>query len=391
MPAAPVRSWITWTVVGSVALVLVVLALRPGPIRVDMATAVANPLVTVVNGEALTRVRDRYLISAPVSGRLQRIALRAGDSVSSGTIVARIGPALLDPQSEQQARARFAAAEALQREALTRLVQAREALAQSEHALARARALESAGALSRQQRELAELEVSNRRQEVLAIDERAMATAADVRQAAAVLLAAGASGDDAVVGIRSPAAGRILRVPDPSARVIPAGAPILEIGSPGFMEIVIDVLSADAVRVIPGAAVRLTDWGGDSTLAGTVRYVEPSATTRLSALGVEEQRVNVIADLAAPVAALGDGFRLDASIEIWSAPSVLQVPASALFRRGSEWNLFAVRDERAQLTPVQIGHRSDAWVEITGGLAAGDTVILFPSDQLSSGTRVRGR
>jgi HlyD family secretion protein len=191
--------------------------------------------------------------------------------------------------------------------------------------------------------------------------------------------------------VRSPTTGRILRVPDASERIVAAGTPVAELGDPCDLEVVVDVLSTDAVRVVPGAPVELVAWGGEEALGGRVRQVEPSAVTRVSALGVDEQRVNVIVDLVDTPPALGDGFRLDARIVVWQADRVLLVPASAVFRTGSGWSAFVVADGRAQLRQVRVGHRSDAAVEVLEGLAEGDRVVLFPSDRLQSGLRVRAR
>jgi HlyD family secretion protein len=182
--------------------------------------------------------------------------------------------------------------------------------------------------------------------------------------------------------------GRVLRVIEESERVVPVGAPLLEIGDPRALEVVVDVLSADAVKVRPGADVVFEDWGGERTLEGRVRLVEPSGFTKVSALGVEEQRVNVIADFVEPPAMLADGYRLEARIVVWEGADVLTIPASALFRRGGTWEVFAVVDGRARRRGVTLGHRTPARVEVIGGLDAGDVVVLHPSDLVGDGTRV---
>jgi HlyD family secretion protein len=191
--------------------------------------------------------------------------------------------------------------------------------------------------------------------------------------------------------VLAPAAGRILRVPDPSGRVVAAGTPLLEIGETDVLEVVVPVLSADAARIRAGACVWLEEWGGDLPLEGVVRSIEPSAFTRISALGIEEQRVNVRIDLPERPASLGDGFRVEAAIVLWEADGILQIPSSALAQRGDGWTVFVAHDGRAQLRDVRIGHRNGAAVEIVGGVDPGEEVILFPSDRVEDGVRVRAR
>jgi HlyD family secretion protein len=191
-----------------------------------------------------------------------------------------------------------------------------------------------------------------------------------------------------VIEVFAPTAGRVLRVYEESARVVVVGTPLLEIGDPRDLEIVIDVLSADAVRIHPGGEMRLEAWGGDEALRARVRRVEPSGFTKLSALGVEEQRVNVIADFVDPPGTLGDGYRLEARIVVWSSDEVLRAPASAIFRREGDWHVFAAADGRARLRRVEIGHRGPDAVEIRSGLEAGDRLVLHPTDRVEDGVRI---
>ncbi|MDO8501827.1 MAG: HlyD family efflux transporter periplasmic adaptor subunit [Gemmatimonadaceae bacterium] len=183
--------------------------------------------------------------------------------------------------------------------------------------------------------------------------------------------------------------GRVLRVPEPSERVIAASTPIIELGDAAALEVIADVLSSDAVRIHPGNAVEIVEWGGDHALSGSVRAIEPSAFTRVSALGVDEQRVNVLVDLLDPPPSLGDGFRVEIRATVWESSDVLTIPSSALFQRGGGWAVFAVENKRARLRRVEIGHRTGASVEITSGLKAGERVVLFPSDKVDDGSRVR--
>jgi HlyD family secretion protein len=380
--------------VAATTLAGLVWLLRPSPVRVELGSADRGPLEVIVDEEGRTRVRQRYVVAAPVTGRLERIALEEGDAVAAGAVVARVSPAPLDPRGQAQAQARLEAALAAQRQAQALVGQSQAAFTQAERELRRARSLASSGTLSEQGLEQAELARTSRDRERDAALEAADAAAHEVEAARAALLAgAGAdgaapSGSAAVIDVLAPTEGRVLRVHEESARVIAVGTPLLEIGDPADLEIVVDVLSADAVRIRPGDEMRLEAWGGDEALRARVRRVEPSGFTKLSALGVEEQRVNVIADFVDPPGALGDGYRLEARIVVWRSDDVLRAPASALFRRGGEWQVFAAADGRARLRPVEIGHRGPDEVEIRAGLEAGERLVLHPTDRVEDGVRI---
>ncbi len=380
--------------VAAVTLAGLVWMLRPSPVRVELGAADRGPLEAIVDEEGRTRVRQRYVVAAPVTGRLERIALEEGDEVAAGDVVARVSPAPLDPRGAAQAQARLEAALSAQREAQARVGQSQAALAQADRELRRARSLAASGTLSEQGLEQAELARTSSDRERDAALEAADAAAHEVEAARAALLsgssidATGPAGGDAVIDVRAPTAGRVLRVHEESARVVAVGTPLLEIGDPSDLEIVVDVLSADAVKIRPGDEMRLVAWGGDEPLRARVRRVEPSGFTKLSALGVEEQRVNVIADFVDPPGALGDGYRLEARIVVWHGDDVLRAPASAIFRRGGRWHVFAAADGRAQLRPVEIGHRGPDEVEIRSGLEAGDRLVLHPTDRVEDGVRI---
>lgn len=370
-----------------------VMLLRPRPVRVDVAVAEPGSLRVTIDEEGETRVRERFVVAAPVAGRLARIDLKAGAEVQAGDVVARLDPLPLDPRTLAEARARLEAAEAAQREASARVAQARASLAQATRSAQRARKLAKPGTISPEELELAELAETTRQKEVEAALFAETVAAHNVEAARAVLLAPDGDkvarcGSQPCVEVRSPVSGRVLRVVEASERVVPVGTPLLEIGDPMALEVVVDVLSSDAVKIQPGAGVVFEDWGGDRTLQGRVRVVEPSGFTKVSALGVEEQRVNVVADFVEPPAMLADGYRLEARIVVWESPEVLAIPASALFRRGSQWEVFAVVDGYARRRPVEIGHRTPQRVEVTAGLQAGAAVVLHPSDMISDGTRV---
>ena len=369
--------------------------LRPAPVRVELGVVDRGPLEVTVDEEGRTRVRNRYVIAAPVSGGLDRISLDAGDAVAVGAAVARVSPAPLDPRATAQAEARLEAAIALRGEARARVGQAKAALAQAQRDLQRARTLAAAGTVSDQGLEQAELAHASRVEELHGAREAEDAAAHEVQAAEAVLLAAGGSvhetsagGKDAFVEVRSPATGHVLRVFEESQRVVAVGTPLLEVGDPSDLEIVVDVLSADAVKIRPGAEMRLGAWGGEGTLRARVRRVEPSGFTKLSALGVEEQRVNVIGDFVDPPGALGDGYRLEARIVVWRADDVVRLPASALFRSGEAWHVFGVENGRARLRAVEVGQRGVEAAKVVSGIEPGTGVVLHPTDRVADGVRI---
>lgn len=391
------RKWLVRVASAGIALVLAVVFFQPPVHDVDVGAARRGPLTVTVDEEGETRVRDRFVVAAPVAGRIERIALKAGDTVDSATVVARIYPLQLDPRAQAEASARLDAAEAAQREAEARVAQAEAALQQASRSATRARQLARPGTISAEELELAELAETTRTKDREAARFAAAVASHNVAAAKAALMSTDVSGTPArcadgtapCIEVRAPVSGRILRVVEASERVVPVGSPLVEIGDPTQLEIVIDVLSADAVKVQAGAPVLIEDWGGDQPLSARVRLVEPSGFTKLSALGVEEQRVNVIADFVDRAANLADGYRLEARIVVWESANVLQVPTSALFRRGGAWAVFVVASNRAQRREVEIGHRSSIDAEILGGLSGGETVILHPSDLIEDGVRVR--
>jgi HlyD family secretion protein len=363
-------------------------ALRPEVIEVETGTVGRGPLRVTVDEDARTRVRDRFVITAPVSGRLQRLTLREGDRIAQGQIVAWLAPLPLDSAARQVGTARLQAAEALRREAGSRVDQARAALEQARNTDHRRAALLQAGAISAEQKEQSASDVRVKSGELTAALARVKAATADVEAARAALLQGG-QGSSNAVPVRSPVNGRVLRVPEQSERVVAASAPLLELGNAGALEVIADVLSSDAVRIGVGNPVEIVEWGGDLPLRGRVRTIEPSAFTRVSALGVDEQRVNVIVDILDPPASLGDGFRVEIRATVWESPNVLTVPASAIFQRGGQWSVFVTGDGRARHRIVQIGHRTGSQAEVLSGLREGEEVILFPSDRIDDGVRVR--
>ena len=381
---------VTVGVVAVAVLVGITGALRPDPVEVEAAVASRGALRVTVDVEGKTRVRDRYVVAAPVSGRLERVPLAEGMTVRAGDVIARIAPAPVDEPSARQARARLDAARAHAVDAAARVRAAEAALGQARRDAERTRRLATAGALAEQSVEEAELLARARAEDLAGARALASAAAAEVQQTkAALLYSGGRLATGGVVVVRAPTAGRVLRLAERSERVIAPGSLIAEVGDTRGIEVVVDVLSSDAARVRPGMPVVLDGWGGDAPVAGRVRLIEPAATTRVSALGIEEQRVNVLVDIPAAPAALGDGYHVDAHIVVWERPSVLTVPASALVRAPQGWAVYAIDAGRARLRPVAIGQLGGAAAEVLGGLAVGQRVILFPSDAIREGVRVR--
>jgi HlyD family secretion protein len=380
------RRALLWGGAGVVAAGFLAYTFRPTPIPVEVTAVSRGPLRVTIDEEGRTRVRDRYVVVAPAAGRVARIALDEGAPVTRGLVVARLSAAPLDPRSREQALARVRGAEDAERAAAAAVSEARAALEQAARSRARAESLFAKHLLSLEQREMAALAETTAVRRFEAADFTAQAAAHDVEQARAVVAGA-ATGGGATLALVSPARGRVLRIPEKSERVVLAGTPLLELGDPTRLEIVVDLLSEDAVKVRPGDRVMVSGWGGDRPLEAHVRVVEPSGFTKVSALGVEEQRVNVIADLDETPPQLGDGYRVETQVVLWEG-TALKVPSSALFQDGDQWRVFLVRDGRARSGVVQVGHRNPFEVEITSGLAAGDLVIRHPTDKLADGVRV---
>lgn len=436
--------WLPYGLTGIGITVLVGLAFRPTPIPVDLGTVTTGPLQVTIDAEGETRVKDRYVVSAPVDGRLQRIVLEVGEQVEANAVVAQLDPLPLDskvqtaqarlqelraelvgvdtqrPKAEAlaQASARLQAAQATQQAAVAEMEETRVELEQARRDRNRAQDLETRGALSRQAREGAELEENRLAQELAADEKRlgsAIANVAAAQEALALLreeqrdpdyledaYRAQIAGVEAELAnlvdeaqrttISAPISGSVLRVPDKSARFVQAGDPLLELGNPGDLELEIDVLSTDAVQIEPGDQIIVDQWGGLKPLTATVSYIEPAAFTEVSALGVEEQRVNIIGTLTEPAAtSLGDRYRIEAQIVTWANDNILQVPVSALYRCGESWCVFVVEDGQAQPREINIDHRSTMAAVVTEGLRDGEQVVLHPSEEFEPGRQVKER
>lgn len=380
-----------WAVLGGVGVVLLLMLLIDtcgSGVQVEGASVQRGPLQVVVEEEGRTRVRDRFVVAAPISGALQRIDLREGTTIAAGEVLARIASAPDDPRGRNIAQAQLAAAEARRSQVAAELEQAQATALQAQREAARREELADAGALSREEMERMRLRAETARQQADAILAALRAAEADVSALRAALEGSTPQSGGPTVAVTAPTSGRVLRVLEESERVVQAGTPLLEIGDASGIEVVVDVLSADAVRIASGNRVLVDEWGGERTLQGRVRLVEPAAFTEVSALGVEEQRVKVIVDLVDSPPELGAGFRVEARIVVWEDDAVLTVPTSALFQRDGTWWLFVVEGGRARERQVQLGQRSIDAAEVRGGVEEGETIIVFPSDEVADGVRV---
>lgn len=382
-----------WSI-GAVALLVAgaaaVVALSERAVDVEVGDVVRGPMEETVDEEGQTRVRERYVVAAQVAGRLSRVNVVEGDTVTAGMLLARVAPSPEGTRVVAAARGRLGAAEAAMGQVAAQLDSARARARQAGRERDRLRSLADAGAVSQEALERAQLEATASDQQVAMAEATRRVAEADVAAARAELIGTDPDNTDRTgIGVMAPTSGRVLRVLQKSARVVQAGTPLVEIGDAGGLELVVDVLSEEAVRVEAGNLVRIEQWGGPQALRGRVRLVEPEAFTKVSTLGVEEQRVNVIVDVIDPPAALGAGYRVEARIVTWAADDVLLLPTSALFQVDGQWTTFAVREGRAVRTRPELGHMSSDMAEILSGLSAGDRVILYPSAEIDDGVPVK--
>ena len=393
---------------GAVVVVIVIVlagfAFRPQGVPVEVAVIGRGPLMVTVDEEARTRVRDVYTVSAPLGGTAQRVDLDVGDMVAAGDTVATIvpsDPGFLDRRTEAEAQAAVLAAEAALLLAGAEVDEAQARVDFAERELERARSLADRGTVS--------VSTLDRAQMQARTDRATLATAQaglEVRRYELATARAALTQPDATDGVpatccihvRAPTSGDVLQVLHESAGVVAAGTPLVDIGDARDLEIVAELLSTEAIAVGAGDPVIVTEWGGSGDLNGIVRRVEPFGFTKISALGVEEQRVIAIVDLTDPATAwqqpgqrLGHGFRVTVRIVTWQDDDVLQVPLAAMFRRGARWSVFVVEDGRARARDIDVGHMSDSAAQIVGGLEAGETVILHPSTAVVADARVTRR
>lgn len=380
---------------------LLAVTLWPQPLTVDLAPLRVAPMQVTIDGEGKIRVREAYRVSAPVAGQLHRITLHAGDTVRAGdTVLARIAPnapAFLNNRSRRALEATIKTAEAAR---LLAKADWNRALAEKDFTdseMHRAAQLAARGTISKSALEKAERESRTKAAFVASAEAAYRMRVFEMESARAALIEPGTKGSASpacCVTVRAPINATVLRVFHEDAGVITSGTELMEIGDPKNQEILVDLLSEDAVRIRPGMAAVIDEWGGDGTLSGTVRRVEPYGYTKVSALGVEEQRVNVLIDLTAPSEAsarLGHGFRIKAHIVTWSRDTVLQVPVGALFRDGDAWVVYREQAGRAVRTPIEIGQRNTDAAQILGGLTRHDRVVLHPGNRLQDGIRIIDR
>ncbi|MGA8259869.1 MAG: efflux RND transporter periplasmic adaptor subunit [Arenicellales bacterium] len=372
---------------------------RPQPVPVDIATAQRGEMRVTVDEEGETRVRDVFVVSAPVAGVKQRIDLEVGDPVAANktvlTSIVPTSPEFLNPRSEMQAQATVKAAEASLELAHANVRRARAEFAYAQSELERSRRLARSGNISESALESAERELETRRAALEESQAQIGVREFELQHARAALVPPSESrpesADCECVHVYSPIDGRILRIPSESESVVPAGAELVEVGDPANLEIVVDLLSSDAVKVSSGQDVIIDDWGGDEPLAGVVRRVEPYGFTKVSALGIEEQRVNVIIDIKSPREDwknLGHGYRVEARIILWQSNDALNVPLTALFRQGEQWAVFKIDNGIAHTRIVKVGHQNGIQAQILDGLKEGDRIVLHPSGRVSEGTEV---
>ena len=387
------RVLLSVAVIGS----LVGVALWPRAVEVDIADVSRGPLVVTIDEEGRTHLRQRFVVSAPVTGRILRIELEPGDRVRQGDVIARMqseSPALLDARTRAEAVAAVQSAEAAVGRARAEEQRTRAALAHVQRVLSRDRHLAAAGATAQQELEAREAEAALAAEAVNAAQFAVRAASAELARAKAHLASPVPSGSGGAIAVRAPVDGVVLQRHRESEAVVPAGEPLVEIGNPHQLEVVADLLTTDAVRVKPGARASVEQWGGDAALAAVVRRIEPGGFTKVSALGVEEQRVNVVLDFADPeqaCALLGDAYRVEARIVLWEGRNVLRVPTSALFRDNGRWAVYLARGGRARLTIVDLGHLTPQQAEVTSGLSEGDVVVVHPGDLVRDGVRIRTR
>ncbi len=435
------RKFLTWMGIGVTTFLLIVWTFRPTPIAVDTAPIESGTLQVTVDAEGKTRVRERFTVAAEVSGHLERITLQEGDAVEAGTVVAQIDPlpqttavqealgrlaewraqragvSTQRPKTEAlaQSQNRIAAARAQWQQAEAKVAQAQAALEQAQRDRQRSQELESSGAIARQAREQAELTETTKTRELAAATQESQAAWAETKAAqdALALLEAQQSDPDYLLSVydariasteaelsrlrdqaertemRSPVRGKVLRILQKSAQFVSEGTPLLELGDSSQIELVVDVLSTDAEKIRVGDRILVQSGLDRSPLQGKVRQVEPSAFTKVSALGVEEQRVNIIGEIADPTHRLEDGYRVDAQIVVWEKQSVVTVPLSALFRCDhQDWCVFVAKDHQVDRRKVQIGQRNSQAAEVLRGVGKKETVILHPTEKIKPGVRV---
>ena len=375
------------TAISGLAVVAILLfVMKPSPLQVDAESIRKGELTVTLDGEGMTRVRDSFTVASPVNGRVERIALEEGDFVQKSSVVARVTPPPLNTREFEEAEARSRSAEAVLEAARASERQVQVDLDQAARKYNRYKNLYGKGAVAAETFE----EVKTAWQVLRKQHQASLLNVESARydfEAALSMIGQSESGN--TVNVFAPDSGRVLRVFEKSERVVSAGTPLVEMGNPEDIELVIDVLSSDAVKVEPDMRVQVEEWGGGTVLSGVVRTVEPAAFTKISALGIEEKRVNIIVDLEEPESRLGDNYRIQAKIILWQGEGVLQVPVSSIFRGDQGWNVFEIRNGKAVRQPITIGKRGTYYAEVLDGLEEGDVVVIHPTNDLEDDMRVK--
>jgi HlyD family secretion protein len=392
------RRWIIIITVPVVVILAIVYGFMPKPVSVDLVKASRGPLQVTIEEEGKTRVKDKFIISAPVAGFIRRIELVEGDVVKKGQPLIKLEPLrsnVLDPRSHAAAEAEVLSAQAAlnMAEAKMRAVLADEEYARSKYQ--RMKKLFEGGYLSKNDMELAEAEASRTKANLLSAEAAVKVSRFELDKARTALQYSAAEGPlnpDKINLIRSPVDGRVLKIYRKSEGVVQSGEPLMDVGDPNKLEVEIEVLSSNAVSIKPGTQVLLERWGGEIALPGRVRVVEPAGFTKVSSLGVEEQRVFIIVDITSLTESqlrLGEGYRVVARFIVWEGEKVLRVPASALFRNDERWSVYVINNKKAQQREVKVGQRTGLMAEILSGLDEGEEVIAHPDDSIKEGKRVR--
>lgn len=386
--------------VGAAALGVLVWAFMPAPAEVEVATVSQGRFERAVQDDGKTRLRERYLVSTPLTGRVGRIELKQGDVVTRDAALATVwpvAPALLDARARSEQQARIGAVEASVARARANVGRSLAALEQARAELKRSETLAQQGYVSPNQNETGRLNVQLREKELESARQEEDASRHELEQSRAALRQFSqttSEGPQRAFSIKAPISGKVLKILQQSEGIVSAGTPLMELGDPSQLEVVVDVLTEDAAQIKPGTAVRLMNWGGPEQLNGQVRLVEPAAFTKVSALGVEEQRVNTVIDITSPPEswrALGDGFKVDVRVLVQVVENAVMVPVSALFPVGTRSALFIVDAGRIRQQEVEVAARNGVQAWIRTGLQPGTKVVVYPDSALRDGDRVRSR
>lgn len=384
------KRWMTYLGIAILGIVVAAVMLKPKSIAVDIATIDRGILTVTIEEEGQTRARDRYTIAAPITGRLLRTEYKEGQTVQQGDVLTGIAPTPDDARTEATLRANIRAAQARLSEVQAILEEAEGNQKRAQAEFERRNDLYEKKIVSVESRDFYEQEALSSKARVASVKASVEGAEAALESAASQLIGntQSTAQSNYVVPVVSPASGKVIRVFQESERVVAAGSALFELSSGANLELVIDLLTQDAVQVNAGDPIIITGWGGDSILKGEVVYVEPGAFTKISTLGVEEQRVNVIGHLIENTSLLGTGYRIEAAIVVWEKDDILRIPTSAIFRRQNAWQTFVVENKKAQLRKIELGQRSIDFAQVLDGLVDGEDVVVFPSDLVEDGARV---